>query len=364
MPPIAAAVDLPEPWQEAWPAEGLETVEACPVCGHTARTLLHESLVDNTFRTARGRWTMWHCATCRSGYLSPRPTAATIHEAYQAYYTHKAAAGADTRRVPLQGLRRQLANGYSNWRYGSRLEPASRWGPLAALLLPSRRTAVARELRHLPRLPAVGGALLDVGCGDGSFLAHAQRCGWQVLGLEPDPKAAQQARKGGVKVIGGGLERLAGQAEAFEAITMSHVIEHVHDANDVLRTCYRLLKPGGQLWIETPNVDALGHRVFGVNWRGLEAPRHLVVFSARALSSALRRAGFAAPTALPSPSPRRWMFERSLAMSMRRRPDEGLVLTPGLKRQVIWADLCERLRPDAREFLTVCARKAGPDGVT
>lgn len=357
MPPSAAAVDLPEPWQRTWPVEGLEECQSCPVCGHVARTPMHAGLVDNTFRTAAGRWKMWRCSGCGSGFLSPRPTEASIHVAYQSYYTHHAAAGVDTRPLPLQDLRRRLANGYSNWRFGSRLEPSSRWGPLAALLLPSRRTAIDRDLRHLPRLPATGGALLDVGCGDGSFLAHAQQCGWQVLGLEPDPKAAEQVRKAGVNVIEGGLGRLAARAGVFDAITLSHVIEHVHDVKDVLRACYRLLKPGGQLWIETPNVDALGHRVFGANWRGLEAPRHLVLLSAYALDWALREAGFTASTVLESPSPRRWMFQRSLAISMGNWPDTPVELPRSLANLIRRADVFERPSACAREFLTVSAHK-------
>src|SRR5205814_1922110 len=55
----------------------------------------------------------------------------------------------------------------------------------------------------------------------------------------------------------------------------------------------RLLRPSGVLWLATPNLDSPGHRRFGPDWFGLDPPRHLVVFGARALADALSQAGFA-----------------------------------------------------------------------
>jgi SAM-dependent methyltransferase len=81
-------------------------------------------------------------------------------------------------------------------------------------------------------------------------------------------------------------------ADSFDAVTLSHVIEHLHDPVESLAACLRLLKPGGQIWVATPNVEGLGHRRFGRDWFGLDPPRHLVIFTRRALDRALRSAGF------------------------------------------------------------------------
>jgi hypothetical protein len=70
------------------------------------------------------------------------------------------------------------------------------------------------------------------------------------------------------------------------------VIEHVHDPLALLRSCYHLLRPGAGIYIDTPNIDAIGHRIYGRNWRGLETPRHLVLFGRSSLSRALNQAGF------------------------------------------------------------------------
>jgi 2-polyprenyl-3-methyl-5-hydroxy-6-metoxy-1,4-benzoquinol methylase len=56
----------------------------------------------------------------------------------------------------------------------------------------------------------------------------------------------------------------------FDAITMSHVIEHVPDPLASLDKCRRLLRLGGYLVLSTPNVRSLGHQRFGQSWRGLE----------------------------------------------------------------------------------------------
>jgi SAM-dependent methyltransferase len=72
---------------------------------------------------------------------------------------------------------------------------------------------------------------------------------------------------------------------------MSHSIEHVHDPEAWLVECRRVLKPGGRLVVVTPNSASLGSRWFAENWRGLEPPRHLQIFTAGTLSRVTTRAG-------------------------------------------------------------------------
>lgn len=89
-----------------------------------------------------------------------------------------------------------------------------------------------------------------------------------------------------------GLNGFGAVESRFDVITLNHVIEHVSDPIELLRSCYRLLKLGGQLWLQTPNIDSLGSRRYGRHWRGLEPPRHLVLFDPVSLRSALHQAGF------------------------------------------------------------------------
>ncbi|MCK5664178.1 MAG: methyltransferase domain-containing protein, partial [Thiotrichaceae bacterium] len=73
-------------------------------------------------------------------------------------------------------------------------------------------------------------------------------------------------RQKGLDVRMGGVEVLDPSVEKFDVITLSHVIEHVHQPVEVLKYCYSLLKPDGFLWLETPNIESEGYRLFGANW--------------------------------------------------------------------------------------------------
>lgn len=356
-----ASTQSPQPWLSPWPADGLEPVPRCPVCDDARREPLYPDLVDRVFRVAPGHWQLWSCQGCGSAYLDPRPTPETIHLAYSAYYTHGEPEGRDDYAglSPFRKLRRRLVNGYTNWRYGTKAQPASRLGVPIALAAPGLKRVLDRQYRHLPRPPRRGGRLLDLGCGDGYFLRLAQSCGWQVKGVDPDPQAG--AKRLGLTVHSGGIECLDGQGERFDVITLNHVIEHLHRPLDVLRRCHALLSPGGQLWLETPNIRALGHGRYKAHWRGLEPPRHLVLFSGRSLREALAQAGFSRIRSRSRPDPSLDMFRQSQALELDASPYRDPRATQprvGSARRAARLSAVRRaLSPSRREFLTVTAMK-------
>jgi ubiquinone/menaquinone biosynthesis C-methylase UbiE len=136
------------------------------------------------------------------------------------------------------------------------------------------------------------GKLLEVGCGRGDMLKLMQEMGWHVEGVDFDHKAVQNAQKKGLRVSCGALEAQAYPDNQFDAITMSHLIEHVHDPVQLLNECYRILRPGGRVVIVTPNSDSWGHRKFASSWRGLEPPRHLHIFNHQSLTILSQNVGF------------------------------------------------------------------------
>jgi SAM-dependent methyltransferase len=245
--------------------------------------LLHDGLEDRIFRAAPGRWQLWRCASCRCAYLDPRPTRESIASAYATYFPR---ATADAGNESAAGWRAALWNGYLNRRYGYSFRPAARAGALILPLFPKRRWHAESTVRGLakPRQPA---RLLDVGFGDASFLRAMQRAGWEVAGLEPDPAAVGAARETGLHVEQGSLEEAPFEPRSFDAITLSHVVEHLHDPVSSLRACLELLRPRGVLWVATPNLEGRGHQRFGRDWFGLDPPRHLVLFTRRGLERAL-----------------------------------------------------------------------------
>lgn len=352
-----ARAEQPREAVPPWPANDLEAVEQCPVCRSSERALLHDGLTDRVFRCAPGTWTLYACRACGSAYLDPRPTLSSIGRAYAEYFTHAAGESVPVNELgKVKKLRRSLANGYRNWRFGTRLAPATVWGVPLALAVPGMRELLDVGYRHLPKAYA-GARLLDVGAGNGDFLDFARSAGWVVQGVEPDAKAVTVCRDRNLDVRIGDIEQLDDESGRFDYITISHVIEHVHDPQGLLTHAFDLLKPGGGLYIDTPNADAYGHKRYGDAWRGLEPPRHLVLFNWRSLERVLRDVGFSGITRKPRTTVYPELAARSRALAQHR---------DSYRAQTSWSDRLTGRILDVRmmfkyqdsELVTLLAHKA------
>jgi SAM-dependent methyltransferase len=333
-----------------WPVDGLEAVRQCPVCGGARREILYEGLTDRIFFSAPGRWTLHSCLDCGSAFLDPRPDRATIGLAYETYYTHTDQPPAPP--IRAQGFRDAVRNGYLNRRYGYDLAPASQLGPPIAALLQKRRWFADHMVRHLEKGPGRN-KVLDVGCGDAVFLAGMKKAGWDVQGLEPDASAAERARRNEIPVVTATLEEASFEPGSFDAITLNHVLEHFHDPLEALRICRRALRPGGSIWLATPNLDALGHATFGSSWLGLDPPRHLVLFTRSSLADAVKGRGFA-PRAFPTAYTAHLAFPVSAAVAAGRDPlDSPSDLR--MRGRVAAAHLLVRFRPRRAEEIVLIA---------
>ena len=275
----------------AWPPADLEHVERCPVCGSSSRRLLRDGLRDVVYGTAPGQWAFQQCGDCSCAYLDPRPDAASIGRAYAEFYTHEAAPAQPIARS--RGLRQAIRNGYINSRLSTRLSPAVPFAAWIASLFPSRKREYDFALRGLPPLGASGGSVLDVGCGNGDFLVTAAALGWEAWGVEADSVAAAHARTRGIRIVGGGIEDADLPQNRFDVVTLCHAIEHFADPVAALRKVAATLKPGGRLWLATPNLESEALAAFGDQWIGFDVPRHLVLFNRRSLLRLLDAAGFA-----------------------------------------------------------------------
>lgn len=345
------------PTGQPWPEGGLESVGECPVCNSTERKIMYEGLHDQIFFCAPGTWTLYRCTACGSGYLDPRPTRQTIGLAYGQYLTHFDGKRELRGLNAVQRLRRIIGNGYLNARFGTRFSPSSRLGNWVFPVFSGPRAVLEAEGRHLPK-PAPGATLLDIGCGSGSFLEIAAAMGWHATGLEPDPKAVEVCRSRGLRVYQGDISALDIAPESYDVITMGHVVEHVHDPRDLLAGCFRLLKPGGVLWIETPNLGSIGGRCYGRNWRGLEPPRHLVLFTWDSLQAILTESGFRKIVPAPARPLAYWTFPASRAIARGENP-RGFAnrWRLGLRLRAWQADSRGRRDLTCREFITLSAEK-------
>lgn len=342
----------------SWPAKDLEFVQTCPLCGGTDRECVFSGLSDRHLFGAPGSWTMYECRNCQTGYLDPRPTAGSIGRAYERYYTHEASDGVPQSNGNWRARTfASLVNGYSNWRYGTKFRPSTRWGILAALCLPGKRSLLDRKFRHWPSDRDGRTKLLDVGLGSGAFMQLAQAGGWATTGVDLDQRTVKNARDKGLNAIFGGIEALTSEAETFDYITLSHVIEHVYDPRAVLACAYCLLKPGGKIWIETPNWHAIGRRVYGGSWRGLEPPRHVVLFSWDALVESLERIGFSNVKPIPIRAITSHVFQASEALRKGASPYSVQANRFRAKLKALVANAQSRSNFRTTEFITLTAEK-------
>lgn len=147
---------------------------------------------------------------------------------------------------------------------------------------------VARRTRLLRN--TCGGTakkLLDIGCGEGTFLLKTRDAGWSVFGTELKPQAARAA---GLEVWESIEE--SSKAAPFDCITLWHSLEHLGDPLTTLRSARELLHPDGRLIVAVPNAGGLQARLFGPQWLHLDVPRHLHHFTKTSFTKLVDTAGF------------------------------------------------------------------------
>lgn len=142
-------------------------------------------------------------------------------------------------------------------------------------------------------------SILDVGTSAGNFIEIALRHSWKVKGVEPFPDDVKRCIDKGFDVVQGLAEELPFEDNTFDVVHTSHVFEHLEDPLQAAREAFRVLKPGGMLFIEVPNqLDNFGfHRdmLFGAvqqRKRGIASIHHLWFFGRGTLKILYEKAGF------------------------------------------------------------------------
>lgn len=173
--------------------------------------------------------------------------------------------------------------------------------------------------------------ILDVGCGAGANArAILERCpAAQIVGVEPDPRAAELAREVCADVLHGTLEQFvdAGGDQEFDAVVLSDVLEHVAEPVRFLRRLQSSGAVGAARWfVSVPNFAVWYNRLrtlaggFAYDWSGLYDRTHLRFFTRRSIRELLEYCGLsvleqaATPSLVQSAAPLlRRFFERDVA---------------------------------------------------
>lgn len=138
--------------------------------------------------------------------------------------------------------------------------------------------------RHLPQ----GASVLDAGCGAGDFLELAHEH-YDASGMDVSALAVEQARARIPRIASQigvfNLDRQDAPQARYDAVCLWDVIEHVRNPVKVLEALLRSLKPGGRLFLSTPDAGSLSARVMGSNWHFMIPPLHLGYFTRRSLET-------------------------------------------------------------------------------
>jgi 2-polyprenyl-3-methyl-5-hydroxy-6-metoxy-1,4-benzoquinol methylase len=239
----------------------LEKVGTCPICGASE---FASFLVCKDHTTSGESFEIQNCKACGFAFTNPRPNSLTIGKYYasDSYISH---------------------NTKSN-------------GLLDLAYFLARRFTLQWKKKLLSKYNGTG-SLLDYGCGTGEFLNACKKDDRDCSGVEPSEQARKIAlQKTGITILTK-FEDLGDKK--FDVITLWHVLEHVHDLNNIMAQLKDSLKKTGTLLIAVPNYESFDAKVYQQCWAGYDVPRHLWHFSKKTMTLLLKKHGLHIKEILP-----------------------------------------------------------------
>jgi 2-polyprenyl-3-methyl-5-hydroxy-6-metoxy-1,4-benzoquinol methylase len=234
------------------------TYTSCPVC-HSSN--IREVLRVKDFTVTQKTFSIWQCNNCTCRFTQNVPDANTIGAYYQssAYVSHS-----DTKK----GLINKLYHAVRNY------------------TLEQKRKLIEKLADRK------NGILLDVGAGTGAFAGVMKKTGWNVIGLEPDETATENALKNHQLQLKSLDALFSFGDKQFDVITLWHVLEHVHELHKYVKTFHRILKDDGILIIAVPNYTSTDASAYKEFWAAYDTPRHLYHFSPESMQQLMRQHNF------------------------------------------------------------------------
>ena len=223
----------------------MTVAQPCPICGHTSITTF-PGVQD--FSVSKEIFSLNTCSSCSFLFTTNPPDKSSIGKYYQsdAYISH------------TDGKKGFIEQVYQ---------------------LVRKRTVSGKRKLVEDAVNKKRGTILDYGCGTGAFLHEMNSFGWSINGIEPDAGARAKAEKTTSSTIFLPDQLSVLESGLFDAVTMWHVLEHVHDLDWTIQQVKRVLNPSGKFFIAVPNNDAFDANYYGKFWAAYDVPRHLYHFT-------------------------------------------------------------------------------------
>lgn len=251
-------------------------IERCPVCYSENRQFLFYTY-DVQFSKTLKEFSLVKCLNCDVAYLKERPAKEFIGSYYPPNSYHSF-----TRKTGMERLLKR--------RFKIKIKDIlkKRDQELIDKILLNFIPAYWRLAAQFPE----GSKILDIGCGGGWKLDLYKEFGWKTYGFDISSEAVEIAKSKGHEVLMAEVDNISFPDNYFDAIQISHVIEHLPDPVYTLKKAFRLLKEGGVLLLETPNISSLLAKVFKADYWQIDSPRHFQVFNIKSLNILLKDCGF------------------------------------------------------------------------
>ncbi len=218
-----------------------EKLDECPSCGHP-KFVNHLICTDHSI--SGDSFALVACQKCELVFTNPRPSVENMGVYYesQQYISHS------NKSLSIIDVIYKLVRSYT----------------------------LRQKSKLIRSLSPKGTKLLDYGSGTGHFLKYMSHRGWEVSGVEPNPKARSMAEQQLKSAISPKLKTVK---DEYDIITAWHVIEHVHDLTKTIKHLAKRLSKNGYLVIAVPNIMSHDASHYRQNWAAYDVPRHLYHFS-------------------------------------------------------------------------------------
>jgi len=224
-----------------------DNTDPCRLCGDKRRQII----LDNIITRYNDRFRLSQCDSCALVTTAPAPSDKMLQQYYDQDYWQSAEASKNS----------FLLDTLYRWR-------------------------MAPIISAIQQYTTYNSKILDWGCGDGSFIRLLRNFGFHSFGIDAYMKDHHDPQ-----ISATTIEKTDFRDEYFDIITCFHVLEHLAEPLTAVRHAWKLLKTGGLLIVEVPNLDSVGFQVFRRRWQPLEIPTHLNHFTSATLQKVLVTAG-------------------------------------------------------------------------